>query len=287
MRVGIMHPGAMGSALAAQAGTPCLWASTGRSPATRSRADAAQLTDVGTIERLARASDVLVSVCPPHAAADVADRVAALGFDGIYVDVNAIAPELAQKIGGMFDRFVDGGIVGPPPEKATTTRLYLSGDLADDVAAVWAGGKVDVRIVGNEVGAASGLKMAYAGWTKGSAALLLALRSYAESLGVDAPLADEWELSQPGLNERLAQMAGGVGPKAWRFAGEMRQIAAALASSGLPDGFHIAAGEIYQRLAGFKDAAAPALDDVVERILAGVGGDDATESRSDRTNIRG
>jgi 3-hydroxyisobutyrate dehydrogenase-like beta-hydroxyacid dehydrogenase len=94
---------------------------------------------VASLAELAERSHIIVSVCPPASAVDVAGSVAALGFSGIYVDANAIAPATTRSIGGRFDRFVDGGVVGPPATSAGTTRLYLSGVEADAVAELWAG----------------------------------------------------------------------------------------------------------------------------------------------------
>src|SRR4051812_11210048 len=129
--VGLLHPGEMGAALGAVLrgrGHPVRWVSEARSPETRRRAEDAGLDDAGTVAELATSSDVIFSVCPPHAALEVARTVA--GFEGLYVDANAIAPattrELAAVIAPAGD-YVDGGIVGSPPRAEGTTRLYLSG----------------------------------------------------------------------------------------------------------------------------------------------------------------
>src|SRR3954463_9861724 len=108
MATGFLHPGAMGASLAAACSGDRLWCSNDRSPATRARAEAAGLVDVGTLDALVRRADTLVSVCPPPSAAAVADSVATLGFRGLYVDVNAIAPATTRAIGERFERFVDG-----------------------------------------------------------------------------------------------------------------------------------------------------------------------------------
>jgi hypothetical protein len=102
--------------------------------------------------------------------------------------------------------------------------------------------------------AASAVKMAYASWTKGSAALLLAARALARAEGVEDTLLAEWDISQPGLTERSARAAGSAAAKGWRWVAEMEEIAAAIAAAGLPDGFHLAAAEIYRRA---QDAPAP------------------------------
>ena len=132
MAIGLLHPGEMGSAVGEDllaAGRHVRWASTGRSAETAARAEQAGLEDAGTVEELARRSELIFSICPPHAALDVARSVA--GFEGIFVDANAVSPatarEIAAAIGG---RFVDAGIIGPPPREAGTSRLYLAGAVA-------------------------------------------------------------------------------------------------------------------------------------------------------------
>ena len=209
-----------------------------------------------------------VSVCPPDAAAVVAGRVSSAGFDGMYVDANAIAPATARAIGKGFDRFVDGGIIGPPAVQAGTTRLYLSGDEADVVATLWDDTDVDARVVDAGAGAASALKMAYAAWTKVSAALLLDVRAFARAEGIEAALLDEWAISQPGTAERSEATASGVGPKAWRFAGEMEEIAAAFGAAGLPDGFALGAEALYRRLDAFRGRADVHLDELLRELLS-------------------
>jgi 3-hydroxyisobutyrate dehydrogenase-like beta-hydroxyacid dehydrogenase len=218
------------------------------------------------LNALVESADVIVSVCPPESAVDVAAAVAELGFDGVYVDANAIAPSTTRSIGAMFHRFVDGGIVGPPATRPGTTRLYLSGDDAPSVAKWW-DEPLDVRLIDGGPGAASALKMAYAMWTKISAALLLEVRGLARIEGVDEAMLAEWALSQPGVADRSEATASGVGPKAWRFAGEMEQMAIAARDAGLPAGFAEGASEVYRCLADLRDVDTPTLDDALARLL--------------------
>jgi hypothetical protein len=220
-------------------GHAVLWASAGRSAETAERAR--ELEGVGGVAELCRRSEILLSICPPHAATEVAEL--ARGFSGIYVDANAIAPETARTIAGMHERFVDGGIVGPPPLQPGTTRLYLSGAEADQVAELFAGTNLDARVI---AGSASALKAAYAGWTKGSAALLLAVRELARREGVEEALLAEWQLSIPALEERLAGAERSAERKGWRWVGEMEEISLAMADQDLPPGFHEAAAEIFR-----------------------------------------
>ena len=248
--VGVLHPGEMGAAVAGalrERGETVLWASAGRSAATAERAQAAGLEDAGDIGEVCRRCEILLSICPPHAALDVAR--AASGFTGIYVDANAIAPDTARAVAKLQPRFVDGGIVGPPPNRPGTTRLYLSGGEAEHVAALFADTNVDARVISAEPGAASALKAAYAGWTKGSAALLLTVRELARAEGVEDALLEEWRLSIPELEERLAGAERSARRKGWRWIGEMEEIARSMSAQDLPTGFHEAAAEVFRRTA--------------------------------------
>jgi 3-hydroxyisobutyrate dehydrogenase-like beta-hydroxyacid dehydrogenase len=247
--VGLLHPGDMGAAIGAtlrDGGTRVRWASAGRSEETAARAAAAGLEDAGTVEALAKSSDVILSVCPPHAALEVARAVG--DFGGTYVDANAISPATARAVAATVSRCVDGGIIGPPPVRLGATRLYLSGPEAPLVADLFEGTTVDTRIVSDELGAASAVKMAYAAWTKGTAALLLAVRSLARVEGVESTLLEEWELSLPDLPARSVRAAEAAATKGWRWVGEMEEIAATFAADDLPAGFHLAAADVFRAI---------------------------------------
>lgn len=268
MITAFLHPGEMGASIAAACTGRRVWASEHRSAATVARAAAAGIDDVGDLGTLVELADTIVSVCPPDSALAQAREVSALGFSGVYVDANATSPATARLVASLFEHSVDGGIVGPPAHQPGTTRLYLSGPSAADVARRWKGSLLDARVVGDHPGAASALKMCYAAWTKGSAALLLATLTVATVEGVDADLTSEWDISQPDLPTRAARAAHGSASKAWRFAGEMDEIAATFRDAGLPSGFHDAAAEVYGRLADFKDGPPPSLERVIEMLLA-------------------
>lgn len=262
--VGLLHPGDMGSmvgACAVAAGSRVRWASAGRSAGTRQRAAAAGLEDAGSLDALVAGSEVIISVCPPAAALDLAREVAARRFTGLFVDANAIAPATAREIGAVVEgagaSFVDGGLIGPPPRAAGSTRLYLSGREAKRAVALFESSALEAIAVNDSPGAASALKMVYAAHTKGSSALLIAIRALASCEGVDDALLAEWRRSQPDLPKRSESAARDNARKAWRFVGEMEEIAATFEAAGLPGGFHQAAAVIYQRLADYKDATTP------------------------------
>jgi 3-hydroxyisobutyrate dehydrogenase-like beta-hydroxyacid dehydrogenase len=242
--VGVLHPGEMGSAVAAVARDEVWWAPEGRSEATADRARAAGLRPA-PLEELLETCEVILSICPPHAALDVARACA--GYRGIYCDANAVSPdtarEVAQAVGGDV---VDGGIVGGPPREPGT-RLYLSGERAAEIALLFGGTALEPVVLGDEVGTASAMKMCYAAWTKGSAALLLTVAEAAERLGLAHELRAEWERSIPGLAERLERAERSAEAKGWRWVGEMREIEATFRAAGLPGGFHAAAAETFER----------------------------------------
>jgi 3-hydroxyisobutyrate dehydrogenase-like beta-hydroxyacid dehydrogenase len=274
VRIGLLHPGEMGSALGAAlvgAGHEVRGASAGRSADTAGRATAHGLGDSGTVLALAGWSELIVSVCPPHAALAVAH---ALGpFAGTYLDANAIAPATAREIGRIVveggGHFVDGGIVGPPPRRPGTTRLYLSGPDAIALSEAFATPRIETQVVSEWPGEASALKLAYAAWTKGSAALLLGIRAAAAREGVESWLLDEWRTSQPELAERSAAAARSALTKGWRWDGEMEEIATMFEADGLPTGFATAAAELYRRVGRDTnpEALGRALETVIDALL--------------------
>jgi 3-hydroxyisobutyrate dehydrogenase-like beta-hydroxyacid dehydrogenase len=262
--VGLLHPGEMGAAVGGclvSVGHTVLWNPAGRSRASTGRALSAGLSGEGMAAVLSR-SAVILSICPPHAALDVARQVAEAGYGGVYVDANAIsvatAAEVASAVTAGGASYVDGGIIGPPPEEPGRTRLYLAGSRADEVRALFARSALDARIAEGAPFAASAVKMAYAAWTKGTSALLLATRALARAEGVEQTLLAEWALSQPALGRQSERAAGSAASKGWRWIAEMQEIAASMTAAGLPDGFHQAAAEVFARAAGSGSANGPA-----------------------------
>ena len=260
--VTLLNPGNMGATIgAAVTGARVLWVSNGRSEGTRQRAQKAGLVEVGSLTEAVRESDAVLSVCPPHAAEEVARSVADVGFAGLYVDANAVSRATAQRVGTAVGKsgatFVDGAIIGPPVTKPGRTRLYLSGAGAEGVAELFSGSMLDAKVIEGDPGAASALKMTYAAWTKGSDALILAIRALAAREGVDEALLGEWARSQPNLGPKSERAASVAAPKGWRYVGEMEEIAASFGAAGLPTGFHEAAADLYRRLAPFKDRTDP------------------------------
>lgn len=258
--IGLLHPGAMGSSIGAAAqasGARVVWVSEDRSAATVARAEADGFEDVHWLNGMVNQSRIILSVCPPEFALELAEEVCALGFRGTYVDANAISPETSRAVGRLVERnhgtFVDGGIIGGPARQSGTTRLYLSGESAEFVAQFLNQGNLEVNCIEGDAGAASALKMAYAAWTKGTSALLADVIALSLAEGVHDSLVAEWARSQPALLQRADRGLSGAAAKAWRWVGEMEEIAATFEANGLPDGFHRAAAEVYRRIEQFKD----------------------------------
>jgi 3-hydroxyisobutyrate dehydrogenase-like beta-hydroxyacid dehydrogenase len=204
--IGILHPGEMGISIAAaviKSGHQVYWSSQGRSDGTRARAEKHNLVEVDSFPQFCRMCEVILSVCPPHAAEEIARFILEAGFKGLYLDANAISPQRAIRIGQLLEtnniQFVDGGIIGGPAWTPKETWLYLSGERADEIADYFSNSPLETRIIGREIGKASALKMCYAAYTKGTTALLSAILTTAESLGVRE------ELSAMGMDDKEFQ----------------------------------------------------------------------------------
>jgi 3-hydroxyisobutyrate dehydrogenase-like beta-hydroxyacid dehydrogenase len=263
--VGILHPGAMGAALGAALKpktAAVLWAADGRSQATSKRAELADLVAVRNVADLVRRSDVVISICPPDAALDVAREVAAASPDGsgaLYLDANAVAPATVREIGALLgtDRVVDGAVIGGPPWQEGTTALYLSGPRAAAVAALFAATTLRVEVAGLELGQASAVKACFALRSKALPTLWLVLAAAAREYGVEAAVTTALAQDGVDLPAEVASISRRATPKAWRWIGEMEEAAAAFAEIGLPDGYSSAAAEVYRRVAASVERSNP------------------------------
>jgi hypothetical protein len=232
MRVGLLFPGEMGAAVGSAVRGDVLWASDGRSDATQRRA--AAFTDVGSVPELVRSTDVMLSICPPAIAEEVAQQVFAEGFEGLFVEANAISPARMRRIATFGTRIVDGSIIA-----ASGIHLYLAGDDAETVAELFANTDVKAIPLDAELGAASALKMAFGGWNKIGIALTGQAHAIAQAYGVGDCLEAE------GIpDDRLARVAD----RAWRWAPEMEEIAELCVELELSDAIPRAAADFYRRL---------------------------------------
>jgi 3-hydroxyisobutyrate dehydrogenase-like beta-hydroxyacid dehydrogenase len=271
-KIGILHPGAMGSAVAAslrEVGHDVYWVSDGRRPQSRQRAEASGLIDTATLGALCEQCPLIVSVCPPEFAEHVAEQVVAAGFPGTYLEANALAParktKMAERMESAGIRFVDGGIIGLPPTGPGETWICLSGAAAAEVAASFHGGRIAAELVGAEVGRASALKICFAAHNKGMIAMRTAILATARHYGVMEELKNHWSrrgLSPANIEKEIRRAA----PKAWRWEPEMHEIAATLESAGMPVEFHSAAADIYSRLREFKDNDEATLDEILDQL---------------------
>ncbi len=274
-KIGILHPGEMGISVAASAihnDHQVYWTSQGRSDKTRARAEKYKLTEVEYLSQLCQTCEIILSICSPHEAENVARSVIETGFRGLYLDANAIAPQRSIKIGKLMEtrgiHFVDGGIIGGPAWTPKETWLYLSGDAATEVASCFELGPLEIKVIGTEIGKASALKMCYAAYSKGTTALLAAVLAASESLGVRENLYEQWDMDTTSFSDQVSQRVRNVTRKAWRFEGEMKEIAQTFQEEGLTNEFHEAAADIYHRMAGFKDETdTPSLHEIIQSLL--------------------
>jgi L-threonate 2-dehydrogenase len=256
--IAVIAPGEMGSAVGrrlGEHGARVLTSLKGRSPASAARAQRAGLAVVDNDEQLVDAAEFILSIVPPGEAAALAERLApALGRAAkkpIYVDCNAVSPETALRIGAVLAdsrcRYIDAGIIGPPPAAAARTVFYASGPSAHELERLGTLG-LAVRVIDGPIGAASALKLSYAGLTKGITALASAIALGAQRGGTTDALIQELRESQPNLLPYLARLPT-MFPKAYRWVAEMDEIAAFLAGDAAAQQIYRGTARLYERLA--------------------------------------
>lgn len=257
--VALISPGDMGQAVGAllvHGGVRVLTCVAGRSERTRNLARAGGFTEIATLDGLVRESEMLLSIVPPAQAVAVArDVAAALGATGsrlTYVDCNAIAPRTAREVAAVIaptgSPFVDAGIVGGPPRDAPSPRFYASGPGRAHFGALADAG-LDVRLLGDEVGEASAVKMCYAALTKGTTAIATELLVAARKLGVYDTLIAELRDSQGAQAKRMADAVPAMPGKAHRWVAEMEEIAQFVGEDPAARNFYEGAARLYERLA--------------------------------------
>ncbi len=257
--IAILMPGDMGHAVGRvlqEHGHRVLTCLAGRSSRTRGLAEEAGLEDAADLIALVSDVDMVLSILPPDRALAQAEAVAeAMGEAGqtpVYVDCNAISPDLTTKVGEVISAagapYIDGGIIGLAPGKGTGTRFYVSGPDTSSMEALDGKG-IEVLTLGSEIGAASGLKMCYAGLTKGRWTLQTAVLLAAEQLGLSQALAREFEFSQQAEYKIMRERVPRLPADSERWIAEMEEIAATFAGAGVPPGFHEGAAEIFRVLA--------------------------------------
>lgn len=266
--IGLLHPGQMGAAIGSQlvvAGHEVLWCRAGRSESSARRAEAAGLRGVDTLAELLAASDVVLSICPPAAASDVAAQVA--GFVGIYVEANAISPHRMIEISARLDSVVDGSIIGPPPHADRSARVYLSGPAAavERVHDLFAGTRAIPVALSERIGDASALKMAFGSYNKASHALAAVSHALAEEYGVGAALRAEADEESGGALAKVHRLPS-VAARAWRWAPEMVEAAESFAAVGLPPELAAGAAAVFDRWRSDKDNNNLGVPDVLRHL---------------------
>ena len=259
--IGIVGQGDMGSAVAAalaRQGYRVVTSLAGRSAHTRALAARAGSEDLGSLEAVVAEADMLLSILPPAAAdafaAEVVSAMSAAGRRPLYADCNAVSPatviSIAARFAGIEAPFVDVGIVGPAPraDRTLPTRFYVSGAPRAELLEV-AAPELSLIDLGEAVGRASAIKMAYASLNKGTDALHTAVLLMAESLGVRAELMAELERSQADVADRMRRRVPFLAATSKRYVGEMREIAATYREAGVTPGFHEGAEWVYATLA--------------------------------------
>lgn len=281
-RVGLIGSGEMGSGVGGrlhERGATVLTSLEGRSAASAARVARYGIPLAPDDDTLVRLSDVVLSIVPPGVAIAVAERIAAAlartGARPIVVDCNAIAPPTMERVAAIVQavgaRCLDAGIIGGPPRGGYDgPRIYVSGPGAADVLGLGAAG-LALRVLDGPIGAASALKMNYAGITKGIAGIATAMLAAAERKGLGPALRAELENSQAEILPHLEGAARAVPPKAYRWVAEMREIATFL-------GDDPAAAAIYAALAGFYD-------EVAARAQGGRLAEDRVPTKEFHTNV--
>jgi 3-hydroxyisobutyrate dehydrogenase-like beta-hydroxyacid dehydrogenase len=263
LTVAIVGAGEMGAAVGRrlrEAGARVMTSRAGRSAESVARVRDAGLDIVNDDDALVRDAALVLSIVPPGVAVEVAERLrgplARARTKPIFVECNAISPATCRRIRdllGAATPFIDAGIIGGPPvagtqDPARSPRFYASGPDAHRLTRLASFG-LDIAILDGPVGAASGLKLSYAGLTKGFTALCATMLAAAERDGLADALRGELGRSQPGFLARLNRAVPAMRPKAYRWVAEMRQIAEFV---GAPDDgatIYEGAALLYQRIA--------------------------------------
>ena len=258
--VAIISPGDMGHAVGRMLGLhgyeviTCL---ANRSERTKQLAGEGGIRDYPRMAEMLERADIVLSIVPPGLAAQAADEVAesmsTSGFCPPYADCNAVSPEtakaIAKRISDAGADFIDGGILGPPPnETRNNTRFYFSGAQAGLLSELDGKGII-VRQLGPEIGHASGIKMCYAALTKGTHALQTAVITLAEALGLSEEVNHEFQTSQEASYKQITSSAPRLPVVAWRYIDEMKQIAQTFEAAGVTPKFHEGAAAVYSHLA--------------------------------------
>src|SRR5215468_10966449 len=274
--IGIIAQGTMGAGVGRrlhESGAKVRTLLSGRSRASAERAKAAGMTAAADERELLSGADFFLSILPPGEAEALAGKLAptltTLDRRPVYIDCNAISPQTAMRIGEIIAptgaHFVDAGIIGGPPRPGYSPTIYASGPTASQTAILRDWG-IDWRVIDGPIGAASGLKMSYAGITKGTTAIAAAMLLGAARFGCAEALIAELSDSQPQMLARMRSNIPGMYDKAYRWVGEMEEIADFLEANPPSRDMYAAIALLYDFLADAQAEAQPGPDNAIRTL---------------------
>lgn len=246
----------------------------GRSGKSAERARAAGMQPASDEKALLDGADVFLSILPPDQAESLARQLSpaltALAKKPVYVDCNAVSPQTVEKIAAAVAPtgadFVDAGIIGGPPREGYSPAIYASGPAVAKTAILRDWG-IDWRPIDGPIGAASGLKMSYAGITKGTTAIAAAMLLGAARFGCGEALIAELSKSQPDLLKRMRGSIPGMYDKAYRWVGEMEEISDFLGANKPSSDMYAAIARLYEFLAAAEaEKAAAGPDNAIKTL---------------------
>ncbi len=245
----------------------------GRSAASAERARAAGMNAAPDAAALLSGADFFLSILPPGEAEPLARQLAptlaSLSRKPVYVDCNAVSPQSALRIDEIVAptgaHFVDAGIIGGPPRPGYSPTIYASGPTAGQTAVLRDWG-IDWRVIDGPVGAASALKMSYAGITKGTTAIASAMLLGAARFGCGDALIAELTESQPEMLERMRSGIPRMYDKAYRWVAEMEEISDFLEKNPPSRDIYAAIARLYDHLATAYDEEEPSADNAIKTL---------------------
>jgi len=245
----------------------------GRSAQSAERARAAGMIPAADERVLLEGADFFLAILPPSEVENLARQLApvlsALPKKPIYVDCNAISPQTAARVAAIIEptgaKFVDGGIIGGPPRPGYSPAIYASGAAAGETAVLRDWG-IDWRVIDGPIGAASGLKMSYAGITKGTTAIAAAMLLGAARFGCGEALIAELSKSQPEMLKRMRGSIPGMYDKAYRWVGEMEEISDFLGANPPSRDIYAAIARLYEFLAAAEAEPSPGSDNAIKTL---------------------
>ncbi|MGC2415771.1 MAG: DUF1932 domain-containing protein [Stellaceae bacterium] len=274
--VAVMAQGMMGAGVGKrlhESGAEVRTLLSGRSAESAERARAAGMKPAADEKAMLEGADFFLSILPPGDAENLARRLApalaGLAKKPIYVDCNAISPQTAMRVAAIIEptgaKFVDGGIIGGPPRPGYSPAIYASGAAVGETAVLRDWG-LDWRAIDGPVGAASGLKMSYAGITKGTTAIAAAMLLGAERFGCGEALIAELSKSQPDMLKRMRGNIPRMYDKAYRWVGEMEEISDFLGANPASRDMYAAIARLYEFLAAAEAETAPGPGNAIKTL---------------------